>query len=98
MTAFNVVRFRLKPGFEREFIDAHKNLAAEWPGLRHANIIKTGDQTYCIIAEWPSMETCAAARPRMIQTLNTFRHTLDDLGDGRGVTDAVSGDVVFQII
>jgi hypothetical protein len=96
MTAFNVVRFRVKPGLDGEFVDAHRNLATEWPGLRQAHIIKTGEQTYCIIAEWPDMETCAAARPQMIRTLDSFRRTLDDLGDGRGVTDPVSGAVVLQ--
>ncbi len=95
MTAFNVVRFRVKPGHDQEFIDAHKDLVALWPGLRQANIIKTGEQGYCIIAEWPDMDTCAAARPHMIRTLNSFRHTLEDLGGGMGVTDAVSGPVVM---
>ena len=28
----------------------------DWPGLKHANIIKTGERAYCIIAEWESME------------------------------------------
>jgi antibiotic biosynthesis monooxygenase (ABM) superfamily enzyme len=41
MTAFNVVRFRVKPGREQEFLDAHKKVAGDWPGLKHANIIKT---------------------------------------------------------
>ena len=54
MSAFNAVRFRVKPGCEQEFLNAQKNVHEEWPGLRHANIIKTGEQTYCIIAEWTS--------------------------------------------
>ena len=52
MTAFNVVRFRVKPGRDQEFLDAHRSVDANWPGLKKVNIIKTGDQTYCIIAEW----------------------------------------------
>jgi hypothetical protein len=28
---------------------------AEWPGLRHVNMIKTGERSYCIIAEWNDM-------------------------------------------
>mgnify|MGYP000859680608 CR=1 FL=1 len=94
MTAFNTVRFRVKPGRDQEFIDAHKNIG--WPGLKHANIIKTGDHTYCIIAEWPDMETLANARPNMVATLNTFRETLEDLGNGLGVTDAIAGPVVLS--
>ena len=95
MTAFNAVRFRVKPGRDQDFIDAHKNVG--WPGLRHAHIIKTGDRTYCIIAEWPDMETLAAARSNMIATLESFRDTLEDLGGGLGVTDPVAGSVVLTV-
>jgi quinol monooxygenase YgiN len=97
MTAFNAVRFRVKPGREQEFLDAHKNVAAHWSGLKHANIIKTGERTYCIVAEWTDVDALAGARANMIATLNSFRDTLEDLGDGRGVTDAVSGPVVLAL-
>jgi hypothetical protein len=97
MTAFNAVRFKVKPGGEEEFLDAHKKVHADWPGLRHVNMIKTGDRTYCIIAEWDSMDALAAARPNMIKTLDSFRHVLDDLGGGLGVTDPVSGPVVLNL-
>jgi hypothetical protein len=94
MTAFNAVKFRVKPCRDQDFLDAHANVHQDWPGLVHANIIKTGDHGYCIIAEWPDAETLARARPNMIATLNSFRDTLEDLGGGIGVTDAVSGLVV----
>ncbi len=97
MTAFNVVRFKVKTGMEETFLNAHKDVAAHWPGLRHANIIKTGDGRYCIIGEWDSMEAMAAARPQMIATLDTFRHTLEDLGGGMGVTDPVAGAVALSL-
>jgi hypothetical protein len=37
------------------------------------------------------MESLANVRPNMIETLNSFRDTLEDLGGGLGVTDPVSG-------
>ena len=97
MTAFNAVRFRVKPGRDQEFLDAHKKIVANWPGLRHANVIKTGERAYCIIAEWDAMESLANARADMIATLNAFRDTLEDLGSGLGVTDPVSGPVVLGL-
>ena len=96
MPAFNVVRFKVKAGRESEFLDAHKKLLG-WQGLQRANIIQTGDRTYCIIAEWSDMDAVASARPHMIATLDSFRDTLDDLGGGLGVTDPVSGPVVLAI-
>ncbi len=97
MTAFNVVRFRVKPGREQEFLDAQRNVRNEWSGLKKVNMIKTGDRTYCIIAEWADMADLAANRPNMIATLDTFRDTLEDLGGGLGVTDPVSGPVVLAL-
>ena len=97
MSAFNAIRFRVKPGHEQDFLDAHKNVGQEWPGLKHANIIRTGEQSYCIIAEWDSVEALANARPNMIATLNSFRDTLEELGGGLGITDPASGPVVMSL-
>jgi hypothetical protein len=97
MAAFNAVRFRVKPGCDQEFLDAHKRVNADWPGLRRVNMIKTGEQRYCIIAEWDDMDALAKARPNMIATLDSFRHLLEDLGGGLGVTDPVAGPVVLEL-
>ena len=97
MTAFNTVRFRVKPGRDQEFLEAHKKVVADWPGLQRVNIIKTGDGSYCIVAEWSDMDSLIAARPNMIATLDGFRDTLEDLGGGLGVTDPVSGPVVLTL-
>ena len=97
MTAFNAVRFRVKSGRDQEFLDAHKKVRADWPGLQHVNMIKTGERSYCIIAEWTDMEALANARPHMIATLDSFRDTLEDLGGGLGVTDPVAGPVVLEL-
>ena len=97
MTAFNAVRFKVKPGRDRDFLDAHARVERNWPGLRHANIIQTGEGRYCIIAEWDDMESLGAARSEMIATLDSFRDTLEDLGGDLGVTDPVSGTVVMEL-
>ena len=97
MPAFNVVRFKVKVGREQEFLDAHKRVERNWPGMLHANIIKTGEQTYCIIGEWTDMDALAAGRPMMTATLDSFRDTLEDLGGGLGVTDPISGPVVLPL-
>jgi hypothetical protein len=40
-------------------------------GLKHVNLIKTGDRTYCFIGEWTDMDAIANARPNMIAILDT---------------------------
>ena len=97
MTAFNVVRMRVKPGNEEAYLKSHRDRVLEgMDGIRSLNVIKTGDREFCVIGEWDSMEALAAARPAMIATLDTFRDRLEDLGQGLGVTDPVSGEVVLE--
>jgi hypothetical protein len=44
MAAFNIVRFRVKQGRVQEFLQAsHIRADVNWPGLKHANIIRADD-------------------------------------------------------
>ena len=97
MSFFNVVRFRVKPGQDDPFLDAHKGGNANWPGLERGAIVRTGDRSYCLIGEWADQTALTSARAAMIATLNSFRGTLEDLGSNLGVTDAVSGPVVLDL-
>ena len=97
MTAFNVVRFRVKPGREEEFVNAHRDAQANFPSMRRVALVKTGERAYCVIGEWEDTASLAGARGQMIALLNRFRDTLEDLGGGLGVTDPVSGDVVLDM-
>ena len=96
MTAYNIVRFRVKPGSEQAFIDAHK-VAPKWKGFRGGALVRTGERTFCIVAQWTSFQKIADARPQMIGLLDTFRDMLEDQGGGLGLTDPVSGDVVVTL-
>lgn len=97
MQVYNVVRFKVKLGEEAAFLDAHRNGKAKWPGLERGIIIKTGEQTFCLIGTWSSQDALVEARSAMIKTLDSFRAVLEDQGNGRGVTDAVSGAVVLDL-
>ncbi len=97
MTTYSVVRFRAKSGQEQEFEERFRNLARDFDGLRKFVLIKTGERTYCSIGEWESVDHLAACRPRMIGNLDNFRHTLEDFGEDKGVTDAVSGEAILEV-
>ena len=97
MTAYNVVRFRVKPGREKEFIAAQKVMGDPMKGFRKGALIKTGDRAYCLIGEWGAMSDIVAARPAMIGLLDTMRPMLEDLGGGLGLTDPVSGEVLVEL-
>lgn len=97
MSAYNVVRFRTKPGRQDAFVEAHRRVDPNFKGLRKAALVKTGEREFCFIAEWDSFDDIVAARPQMIGLLDTFRGDLEDLGGGMGLTDPVSGEVVVSM-
>ena len=98
MKAYNVVRFRVKPGRESEFIDKNRDMnGRKMAGFINGAIVKTGERSYCLIGEWKDFASIVAARPQMIAQLDTFRDTLEDLGEGLGISDPVSGEVVVEV-
>ena len=98
MTAFNVVRYRIRPEFEDECLRLNREVdRSNLPGLRSASLIKVGDRAYCMIGEWDSMDSIVAARPLMAGNLERGRRMLEDHGEGRGITDAISGEVVAEL-
>ena len=97
MVAYNIVRFRVKPDCEQQFIDAHKSVSPGFKGLRQGALVKTGERTFCFVAEWTSFQKIVDARPQMIGLLDGMRNYLEDLGGGLGLTDPVSGEVVVNL-
>lgn len=97
MAAFNVVRMRVKPGQEEAWLAFHRDRAlGPLDGMRTLNVIHTGDREYLVVGEWDNMAALAAARPEMIGMLDSFRHQLEDLGSGLGVTEPRSGEAVIS--
>lgn len=96
MSGFNVVRFTVKDGMDDKFLSENKKFIFDDPGFKRGNMIKTGDHNYCFIAEWESASDSMNAEASMVEMLNCFRDTLEDMGDGKGVTDFVVGDAVVE--
>jgi hypothetical protein len=97
MTAYNVVRFRVKPGMEDAFVASQtKALGTDLPGAIETALIKTGERSYCLVGKWDKFDSIVAARPTMIGMLDEVRGYLEDLGNGLGVTDPVSGETVAE--
>ncbi len=97
MTAFNIVRFRVKPGYDEDFVAAHRAMTDALPGARRFALIKTGEGAYCIVGEWDNFASIVAARPNMIESLDRIRDFLEDMGMGMGLTDPVSGDALIDM-
>jgi len=98
MAAFNIVRFRVKPGQAEDFIDFHRKLKNQsFKGFGGGWLIRTGDDTFCMVGQWRTFQNIVNARPEMIKMLDQTRAMLEDLGSGLGVTDPVSGSAVVKL-
>jgi hypothetical protein len=91
------VRFRVKPGHQEQFIAKHRSINPGLKGFRGGVLVKTGENTFCLIGEWASFQKIVDARPLMIGILDTVREDLEDQGGGLGHTDPVSGEVVVKL-
>ena len=91
----NVVRFRVKSGKQQEFESVFSK-AETWDGQLLHILAKTGEQTYVGYGLWENEEKMVNARPQMIGLLDSTRHLLEELSPELGVTDPVSGTVVFE--
>ncbi len=95
MTAFNVVRFRVKPDGEVEFLEKTKVPGYE---VKVGAAMRVGRQNgrAKLLPDWPVGQhgRDCSARPDMLADLDLLRPTLEDLGGGRGVTEAMSGEVI----
>ena len=66
------------------------------PGMTLVADIKTGEKTFCWIGVFESENAIKACRPKMIEQLDSLRHTLEEISPDLGVTDPASGPVVFD--
>src|SRR5438034_4459828 len=96
MTAYNVVRFKVKSGQEEAFIKTNREEMQIFDGFQGGSLIKTGDRSYCFVGTWDKFDSIVAARPKMVTLLDKTRGMLEDLGNGLGVTDPVLGFTVFD--
>jgi hypothetical protein len=66
-------------------------------GFIDGSLIRTGDQTFCMVGEWRNFQSIIDARPQMISMLDGMRAMLEELGGGLGVTDPVSGESILRL-
>lgn len=97
MTAMNVVHMRVKPGKEDEYVRIHQDLdIRSMPGARNFWLVRSGERSFIVVAEWDDQQALAAARSVMVANLDKLRPILEDLGGGRGLTEPWSGEVALH--
>ena len=90
----NVVRFLVKEGQQQAFEELFKS-TRPWEGLTLQVLAKTGERSYVSYGLWEGETAMIKARPSMISLLDSARNLLDEISPEMGVTDPVSGPVIF---
>ncbi len=96
MTAFNAVKFDVKPECVTDFIALTASFDLV-PGCIRRVMIRTGATTFCTIGEWNSTQDLIDGRAASINNLEKMRPMLNEISETLGVTDAVSGETVYDL-
>jgi hypothetical protein len=85
----------VKRGKQQEFETVFSK-AEKWDGQLLQILARTGEQSYVGFGLWENEEKMTSAMPQMIGLLDSARHLLEEMSPELGVTDPVSGTVVFE--
>ena len=91
----NVVKVKVKPPLRNKYIKLVK-ARPKFKGHTSALFVETAKSQFHMIGVWKSKRNIIKARPKMIEFLNTLRHTLKKLSPRLGVTDPASGSVIVK--
>ena len=95
MKHMNIVRFKVKPEHINDYIEALQKQPV-WNGNIEGRTIQTGENTFCAYGLWESKEAMDAEMNSMISWLDTIREMLDEISPDLGLTDPVSGPVIWE--
>ena len=91
----NIVRVKVKSSHREEYLRKIDD-RPKFDGMVSAKYVETKSNEFFMIGEWNSEDDIAKARPKMIEFLDSLRHTLEELSPDLGVTDPHSGAVIIE--
>ena len=91
----NIVRVKVKSSCRDEYLNIF-NARKNFDGQISSKVIETKSNEFIMIGEWNSEDDIVKARPKMIDFLDSLKHTLEELSPELGVTDPHSGKVVVE--
>lgn len=91
----NIVRWEVKEGQFEELMEIFAK-GVQYEGMLQMFVVKTGEHTGCSVGIWESEAHIQKARPEMIGFLDSIRDKLVVLSEEMGVTDPVSGPIIYE--
>ena len=90
-----IVRCKVKSSSREEYLKKIDE-RPKFDGQISARYVETKPNEFFMIGEWNSEDDIAKARSKMIEFLDSLRHTLEELSPELGVTDPYSGLVIIE--
>ena len=91
----NIVRCKVKTSNREEYLKKIDDMP-KFEGQISAKYVETKPNEFFMIGEWNSEDAIAKARPKMIEFLDSLRHTLEELSPDLGVTDPHSEQLLLK--
>ena len=88
----NIVRCKVKASNRDEYLKKIDEMP-KFYGQISTKYVEVKPNEFFMIGEWNSEDDIAKARPKMIEFLDTLRHTLEELSPELGVTEPHSGTI-----
>ena len=95
MKHVNIVRFKVKLEHVNDYLGALTQQPV-WKGNIESKTIQTGENTFCAYGLWESKDAMDLEMDSMVGWLDTIRHMLEEITPELGVTDPVSGPVIWE--
>lgn len=95
MKHINVVKFKVKAEFIKDMLNLPKQ-PRKFKGMINEYYVQISSIDFIAIGVWESEDAMIKARPDMILFLDKIRPYLQSISPELGVTDPVSGKVVFE--
>ena len=95
MKHINIVRFKVKLEHVNDYLEALTKQPV-WKGNIEGKTIQTGENRFCAYGLWESKEAMDLEMDSMVGWLDTIRHMLEEITPELGVTDPVSGPVIWE--
>lgn len=91
------VRFQVSSDKRDSFVQAVTSFnIADFEGALSHQVVDCGDGRFATTVEWESRDALVVARPGLIAFLDTVRPLLTEISPELGVTDPISGAVIFE--
>ena len=92
------VRFKVSSGRGDEMIELHKDFnISDYKGALSFQLVNCGEGRFFSTILWDSQSSLVESRPALISFLDKCRPLLDEITPELGVTDPVSGEIVFEV-